>query len=51
MPNGSYLRFGTTAQQVEWGSGGAIQYQALDWLDEELFQNRRLLAPEVSVLT
>ena len=39
LPSGSYLQVGTTSSQIGWGAGGPLQYQALDWLDPELFQN------------
>jgi filamentous hemagglutinin len=48
LPKGSYLQIGTTASQVGWGSGGAIQYQALDWLNKNMFQNTRIFTPIVN---
>ena len=39
LPPRSYLQLGGTAGQIGWGTGGAIQYQALDWLDKEVFKN------------
>jgi filamentous hemagglutinin len=39
LPRGSYLQLGTTASQEGWGIGGAIQYQALDRLPRQYFQN------------
>ena len=39
LPAKSYLQLGTTAPQAGWGSGGAIQYQALERLPLEYFKN------------
>ncbi len=48
LPSGSYMRLGRVAAQEGWGVGGAMQYESLDWLDEEVFQNMRELQPEIT---
>ncbi len=42
-PSGSYLQVGAAASQVGWGTGGGIQYQFLQRVDEGWFANKQLL--------